>query len=235
MKYSQYLILMFTCCFLTCNFATAQTNTFPNSGNVGIGTTSPSSQLHVLGNSIFQKDGSALNGISIENKNGNGHRRWSLWNFNDYWGKTGLSIHEYWDADEDGNNCDDGGYCASRFFIETGGNVGIGTQHPTNRLTVNGSAEAEEVIVTEDIGADFVFEEDYSLPALSVVEKYIKEHKHLSQIPSAEEMKKNGIRVGELQIKLLQKIEELTLYVIKLKKENTALIKRVEKLENTHN
>lgn len=105
------------------------------------------------------------------------------------------------------------------------GNVGIGTTNPTTKLTINGTANAEEIIVEENIGADFVFEADYTLPVLSEVESFIKEHGHLSGIPSAEEMKREGVKVGELQIKLLQKIEELTLFLIRHED-------RIQKLES---
>ncbi|WP_313384645.1 hypothetical protein [Chishuiella sp.] len=79
--------------------------------------------------------------------------------------------------------------------------------------------EAKEIKVTETPTADFVFEESYELPPLIEVEEYIKEKKHLPEITSAQEMKKNGVNIGDFQIKLLQKIEELTLYIIQQKKE----------------
>lgn len=102
--------------------------------------------------------------------------------------------------------------------IKRNGNVGINTGSPTEKLTVNGNIRAEEIVVTEDIGADFVFEGDYPLPTISEIEQHIITHKHLKGIPSAEEMIKNGVKVGKLQMKLLQKIEELTLYIIELEK-----------------
>ncbi len=68
-----------------------------------------------------------------------------------------------------------------------------------------------------------MFENDYDLPGISEVENFIKTNKRLPGIQSAEEMITNGIDVGEMQIKLLQKIEELTLYVIELKRENEVM------------
>ncbi len=100
------------------------------------------------------------------------------------------------------------------------GNFGIGTLNPTSKLTVAGNINSREVKVTVDAGADFVFENDYNLPSLDVVDKYIKENKHLPEIASADEMKKEGINLSEMNIKLLQKIEEMTLYMIEIKKEN---------------
>lgn len=112
--------------------------------------------------------------------------------------------------------------------IRRDGRVGIGTRQPTDKLTVNGTASAEEIIVEENVGADFVFEECYQLPSLSKVENHIKTKKHLPEIPSAEEMKRYGVKVGDLQMKLLQKIEELTLYVIELEKKDKERQKRME-------
>jgi hypothetical protein len=100
------------------------------------------------------------------------------------------------------------------------GNVGIGTANATSKLTVAGNIASREVKVTVDAGADFVFEKDYNLPSLDSVDKFIQENKHLPEIASADEMKKDGINLSEMNIKLLQKIEEMTLYMIEMKKEN---------------
>jgi hypothetical protein len=108
-------------------------------------------------------------------------------------------------------------------ITDDNGNVGIGTANPRSRLTVAGNISAREVQVTVDAGADFVFEEDYNLKSLDSVEKYIKENKHLPEIASAQEMKKEGINLSEMNIKLLQKVEELTLYMIEMKKDITIL------------
>jgi hypothetical protein len=109
-----------------------------------------------------------------------------------------------------------------------GGNVGIGTGPQTDYpLAVNGTIRAKEVKV-EANWADFVFEEDYQLKPLEEVEEFVKENKHLPDIPSEEEVEKEGISVGEMNAKLLQKIEELMLYTIKQQKE----IDRLKGLED---
>ena len=90
--------------------------------------------------------------------------------------------------------------------------------------------EAKEIKVTTSPTADFVFEEDYNLPTLKSIEKHIREKKHLPEIASAKEMEKNGVNVGDFQIQLLQKIEELTLYTIDQQKEIKELKALVEKL-----
>ena len=105
-------------------------------------------------------------------------------------------------------------------------------------MKVNAKIEAKEVKVTLTPTADFVFAEDYNLPKLEEVEKHIKEKKHLPEIASAKEMEKEGVNVGEFQIKLLQKIEELTLYSIEQNKkinllieENKEQAKKIKKIE----
>ena len=103
---------------------------------------------------------------------------------------------------------------------------------------LKGKFEAKEIKVTLSPTADFVFEEDYNLPKLEEVEKHIKDKKHLPEIASAKEMEKEGVNIGEFQIKLLQKIEELTLYSIEqnkqikdLQEQNTALQSQSKKFE----
>ena len=86
-------------------------------------------------------------------------------------------------------------------------------------ITVAGIVNAREIIVNANAGADFVFESDYRLRPLAEVEQFITENKHLPDIAPAAEMIQNGVNMGEFQIQLLQKIEELTLYIIELKKE----------------
>ena len=108
------------------------------------------------------------------------------------------------------------------FMIKMSGNVGIGTANPSEKLSVDGTILAKEVKISID-GADwpdFVFSDDYTLKSLSEVENYIKTHKHLPNIPSADKMEAQGVNLAEMNRLLLQKVEELTLYVIDLEKEN---------------
>lgn len=129
----------------------------------------------------------------------------------------------------------------SRFFIEENGNVGIGTITPDSKLAVNGKIHTKEVKVDLIGWSDFVFYENYDLPTLKEVEDHIKAKGHLKDIPSEKEVVENGIQLGEMNAKLLQKIEELTLYTIQQEKkiqkqeeEINALkdvSKRLEKLE----
>jgi hypothetical protein len=119
---------------------------------------------------------------------------------------------------------------------------------PNGNVAIFGKIESKEIKVTQSPTADFVFNHNYKLPSLSFIEKHIKDKKHLPEIASAKEMKKNGVNIGAFQIQLLQKIEELTLYTIEQEKKinnlekdnkslktiNSKLIelqKRLEKLE----
>jgi hypothetical protein len=106
-----------------------------------------------------------------------------------------------------------------RISITTTGKVGIGKLNPSNELDVNGTIHSKEVKVDMIGWSDFVFKKEYKLPALEEVEKHIAEKGHLENIPSEKEVLKNGINLGEMNSKLLQKIEELTLYMIEMKKE----------------
>jgi hypothetical protein len=94
------------------------------------------------------------------------------------------------------------------------GNVGIGTNTPQSLLAVKGEITAKKVRVTQLGWSDYVFEKKYRLPSLREVEEYITKHKHLTEVPSAAEVEKRGIDLGDNQSLLLKKIEELTLYAI---------------------
>lgn len=107
-------------------------------------------------------------------------------------------------------------------FITDSG-VGIGTLTPKSTLAVNGTITAKRIKVTQTDWADYVFHKDYQLPPLAAVENYVNKHQHLEGIPSAAEVEKEGIDVGEMNKKLLAKVEELTLYLIEQNKKIAAL------------
>ncbi|MCB4797235.1 hypothetical protein [Neotamlana laminarinivorans] len=117
-----------------------------------------------------------------------------------------------------------------RMRILSNGNIGIGTalsNNPNNyKLAVKGTIGAQEVKVENSslTWSDFVFHDNYNLPTLKEVEQHIKEKGHLKDIPSAKDVEQNGIFLGEMDAKLLQKIEELTLYIIEQEK-------RIKKIE----
>jgi len=113
-----------------------------------------------------------------------------------------------------------------------GGNVGIGTNQPNSfKLAVEGKIGAREVVVTlSNPWPDYVFTPSFKLPSLLEVEHFIKVNSHLPGVPSASEIKQDGLAVGEMNAILLKKIEELTLYVIELEKKNQEQDKVIEEL-----
>src|SRR5690606_7637263 len=128
--------------------------------------------------------------------------------------------------------------------ISHDGLVSIGTpiRQPGYLLSVDGKVKAKEIKVETSGWSDFVFEKDYDLPTLEEVEKHIQEKGHLKDIPSAKEVEENGINLGEMDSKLLQKIEELTLFVIEqqkmiktLKVENQNQYQLIINLEEKYN
>lgn len=214
----------------------------PNGGNIGIGVTTPASRLHIGCNNN--------EGILIGNYNdrlgwdGNGNQPGYSISFAGYRDVvsnfTGAKISALRT-----NYCCDAlaqgmelAFFVSQLAqaggdanlneamrIKSNGSIGIGTSNPDSRfkLDVLGTIRAREIKVDLN-GADFVFENNYKLMPLNELDKFIKERKHLPEIASAKEMKENGTDLGNLNSKLLQKIEELTLYTIeqnkKLKEQN---------------
>lgn len=178
-------------------------------GNIGVGTVPySSSRLHVKAavdtpwNMISE---SSSNGriIGLSHDGTKGIVAVS------YLGNSGFSPLQFWTSN------------LARLTIDVGGNVGIGTTLPNEKLTVSGTIYGKEVKVDLSVpGPDYVFSKDYSLPSLQELQDFIDLHQHLPEIPSAKEMESNGIELGVMNMLLLKKIEELTLYVIQLKKEN---------------
>ncbi|NDP21871.1 MAG: hypothetical protein GZ091_12445 [Paludibacter sp.] len=218
----------------------------PNGGKIGIGTPTPTSKLHVAavsGEGIrIGKIGDTGNltvpigALSAQyNIDFTGYRdmsvdqigaRISALRFNCYQNnvsavqKTGLAFYTNPIGTNTGTTD-----LIERMCITPEGRIGIGTPAPDQMLTVKGKIHAEEVIIDLSIPlADFVFHPSYNLMPLSQVEQFVKTNSHLPEIPSATEVSKNGMNMGEMQNKLLQKIEELTLYMIEQQK-------RIEQLE----
>jgi hypothetical protein len=208
---------------------------------VGIGTTSPGTKLDVAGGiytsagAVFSKTANipANNGLTLgasaKATSPSGYSGQITINSNDASNPLQGTIALITDATP-GNRrlaiqgIEQGVAYRNITLAEGGGNVGIGTTSPCSdcRLAVNGKIRAKEIVI--DTGwSDFVFYDNYALMPLQEVERFIKENQHLPGIPTAADVKKDGISLGNISAKLLQKIEELTLYIIDLKKDNHAL------------
>ncbi len=190
--------------------------------NVTIGTNSPSNGVTIRANFPGYNGGWAR-GFNVANEDGT-ERYIGLGSFGSATdGVTSLNYSYLGKAYND----------AFMYFLPDG-RIGVGKSNfPSNyKLAVDGRIICEEVKVEmSENWADFVFEDDYNLMPLQELDSYIKENKHLPEIPTTEEVEENGISVGEMNAKLLQKIEELTLYTIEQQKE----IDRLKNLENELN
>jgi hypothetical protein len=193
-------------------------------GNVGIGTTTPRAILSLgasgSGKKLMVYDNPATNvqaGFGIDMSNTGGRELTVFHPTND--GVNGIISF--------GKILESTGAYSENMRITGAGNVGIGTTNPGSfKLAVEGKIAARGVKVTNAAFADYVFEPTYNLRTLSNLNSYINEYKHLPGIPSAKEIEKEGgFELGTMNVKLLEKVEELTLYIIEQDK-------RIQALEN---
>ena len=231
------------------NLNTAQLVIDRNGGKVGIGTATPSSKLNVRStiapvdtyppserNDYYkvkdydllylQQDGSNKMGPSIFMKGFN--------NGNSFSGRISLLESGGANADIAFLTSTANGYNQNEVMrVTSKSTVGIGTKDTKGfKLGVKGKIAAEEVkVATYTNWADFVFKKEYNLPTLKEVENHIKEKGHLKDIPSAKEVEKNGFYLGQMDAKLLQKIEELTLYTIEQEKQIQELKKQTKEIK----
>jgi hypothetical protein len=288
----KYLILLCLFTYITSVNCYGQSNTFPLSGSVGIGTTSPQSSLHITGTGhnylrldkstssyetglvftlansalfyLYSNDGTNALNIQASGLAGEGddspRMQFPKANTNIFMalsgGKVGIGTNNpqgRLTINQIGNEWDDGlrinrdasnyltlledhtdirlknwGSGGIRLFtatqeaihIKNSGEIGIGTTTPDSKLTVKGTIHAEEVKVDLNVeGPDYVFEADYPLATLEDTKAYIEQNKHLPGIPSSDEMQQNGVNLLEMNMKLLEKVEELTLHLIEMNKQ----------------
>lgn len=238
--------------FLT--YALSAQNTFPSSGNVGVGTSSPSYPLDVNGvihsshGLLVTATDNGINGLTLA-----GYLIGpSDASSNVIMQSTGGTGNAFW-------------LTASQYYLKLGGvggsetnvapinidylhNVGIGTLNTGNGylFSVAGTAVCDGLTVKNFSGnkpnatpwADYVFKKEYQLPTLKSLDDYIRRNQHLPDIPTAEEVQKNGLDLAVTQAQFLEKIEQLTLYTIDLQKQmdamrmqNQELTSRLERLE----
>jgi hypothetical protein len=176
-------------------------------GNVGVGTSSPAAKMHIRVSGF-----DAYQGLAITNANTGGKtitiNQGSL-------GKLNFTVPGVVDLmTMDFNNQ----------------NVGIGTTAPGYKLDVCGTIRAKELRV-ESGWCDYVFEKNYKLKTIDELEQFINENKHLPGVAPASQVEKEGLKVAEMNKAMMEKIEELTLYVIQLSKENKKLQKEIDALK----
>lgn len=176
---------------LTFQTSNAPRLTLSTDGKVGVGTVNPASKLH-----LEQASGAWSDGIRLSLAG----RNWDI--VSDRYGDRLIIAKDQ---------------SISQGLVIENGNVGIGSSSPTEKLTVNGTIYGKEVKVDLNVPApDYVFKKDYDLASLEEVKAHIDQYGHLPEVPSAMEMEE-GINLGEMNMILLKKVEELTLYVIQQK------------------
>ncbi len=201
-------------------------------GNVGVGTSNPSSRLHVNSGS----DNSVITNLKLQGGEGSSSGSSLMFASSyvpvDYQTGKISALTMGWGTDFKSdltfqtNSGSQGNSLTEKMRITSGGKLGIGTTNPDEMLTVNGKIHAREVRVDNSIPTpDYVFNKDYQLMSLADVKNYVDKNHHLPEVPSAAEVEKDGLKLGEMNLILLKKVEELTLHLIDLKKENEAIKK----------
>ncbi|WP_333888910.1 hypothetical protein [Sphingobacterium siyangense] len=234
-----------------------QANVFPNTGNVGIGVTNPLSLLHVDGEIRSKKNRITDDGVKASDISAQGiaaavgswtptsrsmhYEIGSNWDLSQIQLRAGSSMVKNTirlQTDWNGSGLDGtGGVYFGLKSIDThvmlsNGNVGIGTLNPAERLSVNGKIRAQEIKVETANWPDYVFTDGYQLPSLKETAEFIEKNKHLPGVPKAAEVEENGLSLGEMNKILLQKIEEMTLHLIKQQQQIKDMQDKINSITN---
>jgi len=194
---------------LSLQYGWAQSNTYPSTGKVGLGTIQPEAPLHIF--SSISDRALKINGTD---------KNTTVW--------LHVAGGDYGYLALGGDTRLRGNGKHSVFE----GNVGIGTNSPSHKLEVNGTARAREVKVEASPWPDYVFDSRYPLMPLDELELYVTTKGHLPNIPTEAEVLLTGIELGKMNAKLLEKVEELTLYLIQHEKIVREQAKLLEDQEN---
>jgi len=222
-------------------------NLFIEAANVSVGQSAPRAVFDITKSIADGALGAVLGRLPEGDDIGNGTFLGTQGhNTNSLGGKSFSIVHNFYGQTNSSINFHRGGDRTGGFIsfstnaneeklrIDAYGNVGIGTTNPTERLSVNGKIRAKEIKVEATNWPDYVFDEGYKVGKLAELESYIKANKHLPGMPAAKDVKENGVELGEMNKLLLKKIEELTLYVIELKKENLDQQKQLDQLKKSN-
>ncbi|WP_292008976.1 hypothetical protein [Chryseobacterium sp.] len=247
------IITLFSCIEISAQIYTPSgavtgATTNPTTGNIGIGISTPKRKLHIAGGDIWAEGYAMVNFGDDARFSVTNTEVPNLSSSTFSMGQYGIAAvpspysAELWISGNDGIRMFTRGYGKPRMTILNNGYVGINSTTPDSELTVNGKIHAKEVKVDLSVPADYVFEKyytgksslnpQYKMLSLEEVETFTKDNNHLPGIPSAKTIQKEGLNVGEVTNLLLQKIEELTLYTIELKKEISEQNKEIEKLKS---
>jgi hypothetical protein len=199
-----------------------------DAGNVGLNTTTPSTRLHIETGDLTIHDFYPFIFLDNTSVSGNAGIRF------DYQGADNAWI--FFDDGEDllRINADNAGGSRNDLVIKSDGRICMGTTAAATgyKLSVNGKVTCTEVLVEALANwPDYVFQDGYELMSLEELEKNIIEQKHLPGLPSAAEVESNGFELADMQKRVLQKVEELTLYTIEQGKQIQSLQEKINKLE----